>query len=250
MHDLRVVVEEVKGFCDLPMAVGDYFWVRGGRLIIPDGKHVCLWALQSLLPMLPLKQRALAEENDWVPHTNRMACPDPDGMVIFRIDRVAPGSEAVPDTECGADAESAEMSGRPRLLVDAERCSGCRACELACSFAHERAFCESRSRIRVEKDEAHGTDRPVVCRQCGVARCLEACPNGALSRDAAHAVIVDDTRCTGCRACQKACPFAAIRFVPGQRSPLICDLCGGRPACVERCATGAIAFGRAGRRSA
>ena len=25
MYDLRVVVEEVKGFCDMPMKVGDYF---------------------------------------------------------------------------------------------------------------------------------------------------------------------------------------------------------------------------------
>lgn len=246
MHDLRVVVEEVKGFCDLPMAVGDYFWVRGGRLIIPEGKHVCLWALQSLLPMLPLKQRALAEENDWVPHTNRMVCPDPDGMVVFRIDLVAPGSEEAPALGTAQTRES----GRPRLLVDERRCSGCRACELACSFAHERLFSATHSRVTVEKDEAHGLDRPVVCRQCGVARCLEACPNGALSRDTVHAVIVDEARCTGCRACQKACPFGAVRFAPGRKAPLICDLCGGDPACVKRCATGAITFGRAGRRTA
>jgi uncharacterized repeat protein (TIGR04076 family) len=241
MYDLRVVVEEIRGFCDLPMQVGDYFFVRGGRLIVPEGKHVCLWALQSLMPLLPLKQRDLAEENDWVPHTNRMCCPDPNGMVIYRIDQIPAGAEAPP--------EAPPESGIARLLVEEKLCSGCRACELACSFAHERHFSDQTSRILVQSDEAQGLDRPVVCRQCGVARCLQACPSGALTKAADHSVAVDASRCTGCRACAKACPFGAVRFVPGRTAPLICDLCGGEPECAKRCPTGALAYGIAGRRS-
>lgn len=239
MYDLRVVVEEIKGFCDLPMQVGDYFFVRGGRLVIPEGKHVCLWALQSLLPLLPLKQRTLVEENDWVPSTNRICCPDPNGLVIYRIDRLPVGDESAPETP--------GESGLARLLVDDRVCSGCRACELACSFAHERQFSEAGSRILVEKDEAQGLDRPRVCRQCGVARCLEACPTGALSKTAFHAVVVEESRCTGCRACAPACPFGAVRFVAGRIAPLLCDLCGGEPQCAPRCPTGALRYGVAGR---
>ena len=37
MYDLRIVVEEIKGFCDLPMEVGDYFEVHAGRIIVPPG---------------------------------------------------------------------------------------------------------------------------------------------------------------------------------------------------------------------
>ncbi|MGE5508368.1 MAG: TIGR04076 family protein, partial [Chitinophagales bacterium] len=245
----RVVVEEVKGFCDLPMAVGDHFFVRGGRLIVPPGKHVCLWALQSMLPLLPLKQRDLAEENDWVPHTSRICCPDPNGMVIFRIEQVAAGAPDGENPEPVADEpEPSQEEGIRRLLVKEAVCSGCRACELACNFAHTRRYGSDETRILVEKDEAKGLDRPVVCRQCGVARCVQVCSAGALSKDAHHAVMVDPERCTGCRACQKACPFHAVRFLPGRTSPLICDLCGGEPACVKRCSTGALTYGTAGRR--
>lgn len=249
MHDLRVVVEEVKGFCDLPMAVGDYFFVRGGRLIVPSGKHVCLWALQSMMPLLPLKQRDLAEENDWVPHTSRICCPDPNGMVIYRIEEVGPEGAEAGQADISPAQTTAQAEGIARLLVKESVCSGCRACELACSFAHERRYGSDASRVLVEKDESRGLDRPVVCRQCGVARCVQVCPNQALSKDAHHAVQVDPERCTGCRACEKACPFGAVRFLPGRTSPLICDLCGGEPACVKRCATGALTYGTAGRQA-
>ena len=88
MYDLRIVVDEVKGFCDMPMKVGDFFEVRGGRIIVPPGQHICMWALQSLMPFFPVKQRASKEENDWIPYTKRISCPDPNGMVIYRIDRI------------------------------------------------------------------------------------------------------------------------------------------------------------------
>ncbi len=233
MYDLRVVVDEVRGFCDLPMKVGDYFEVSGGRITIPAGKFVCMWALQSILPMLPAKQRALAEDNDWLERADRVACPDPDGMVIFRIERLG--------------GLKPDATPPPRLLVDERACAGCRACELVCSFAHERRFSAGLARIRVDKVEEDGLDRPVVCRQCGNARCVEACPSGALSRDpATRCVTVDEEACVRCGACAKACPFDAISFHPERATPLICDLCGGDPQCVKRCATGAISFGRAG----
>ena len=47
MHTLKVTVESIDGYCNQPMVVGDYFIVEGGKLKIPAGKHVCIWALQS-----------------------------------------------------------------------------------------------------------------------------------------------------------------------------------------------------------
>lgn len=294
MYDLRVVVEEVRGFCDLPMTPGDYFEVKGGRIIVPPGKHICLWALQSLMPILPAKQREIAEENDWIPRTTRICCPDPNGQVIYRIDRVDPrtgepvdagtgqgsgrlgqrgGEGSGPSGGAGARsvgrlrgaatgaavmagasiASDAEMPARvsssspARMLVNDRVCSGCRACELACAFAHEGFFGETYARVRVEKDEPAGLDSPRVCRQCGTARCVEACPKEALTRHPeTHAVLVNDDLCTGCGLCAEACPFGAVHFHPETGRALICDLCGGNPACVERCATGALKFGNAG----
>lgn len=230
MYNLRVVVEEVKGFCDLPMRPGDYFEVQGGKIIIPPGKHMCLWALQSLLPMLPLKQRKIDEDNDWVPYTKRMCCPDPNGLVIYRIDVL------------GDDAARTQQV-KPRLLVDEAKCSGCRACELVCSFAHDGAYAPGRACIQVTKQDSAGLDRPQVCRQCGTAPCVTACPAGALTKDPqTKAVLVVRDKCLGCRQCARVCAFDAIHF-DNDGKPLLCDLCGGAPRCVQKCPTGAIAFG-------
>ena len=275
MYDLRVTVDEVKGFCDLPMKPGDYFEVRGGRITIPTGGHVCLWALAALIPMFPAKQRNSGEPNDWLPRTSRMSCPDPDGMVIYRIERLeaddsgggantaaarvsppspAPLATAATAATAGtagtaATAASPATTPPPRLLVKEPNCSGCRACELACGSAHGGRFQPSLSRIRVRKLEEAGTDRPYPCRQCGQARCVESCPEGALSRHpVTKAVMLDVALCTKCGSCAAACVFEAIPMSPADGYPLFCDLCGGDPACVKRCATGAIRFGRAGER--
>ncbi|MGE5584338.1 MAG: TIGR04076 family protein [Bacillota bacterium] len=251
MYDLRVVVDEIRGFCDLPMRVGDYFEVSGGRITIPDGRHMCLWALQSILPMLPAKERNIVEDNDWLSDTVRVACPDPNGMVIFRIERVGePAGEGRKEHDGCTGRDTRTRSGRgprPRMLVNEKLCAGCRACELICSFTHERKFSDLLSRIHVDKVDEDGIDRPLVCRQCGNARCVGACPNAALSRDPeTRCVVVDETRCSGCGACAGACPFGAVAFHPETRVPLICDLCGGDPECVKRCPTGAISYGLAG----
>lgn len=238
MYDLKVVVEEVKGFCDMPMKPGDYFEVKGGRIIVPEGKYICLWALQSMMPFLPLKERRSDEENDWVPYTKRICCPDPNGMVIYRIDTVDPGTGKVVE-----DEDDGGVNAKSRMFVDEDKCSGCRACETVCSFTHSGNFCGENSRIKVEKDECQGIDLPCVCRQCGNAPCLEACPVGALSRDLiTRAVLVDQNKCIGCRTCVKACTFNGIRFSHETGKAFICDLCGGDPACIKRCPTGAIKF--------
>lgn len=248
MYDLRVEVEEVKGFCDLPMRPGDYFEVRGGRIYLGEGRFMCLWALQSLLPMLPLKQREIAEENDWVPHTSRLACPDPNGRVIFRIIRTGP-------EDSDGRRLSAEQTGDIplRLLVDSDLCSGCRECEEACISKHAGAPAADVARVWVDSHPSRGTGpgtgtvRVHACRQCGNARCVEACAYSALHRDpSTKAVILAAESCTGCGACAEACSFGAVRFDIQTSLPLFCDLCGGEPLCVVRCAPKALRFGRAG----
>lgn len=221
MYDLRIVVDEVKGFCDMPMKVGDFFEVRGGRIIVPPGQHICMWALQSLMPFFPVKQRASKEENDWIPYTKRISCPDPNGMVIYRIDRIG-------------DPEDEKREVFRRMLVDPARCTGCRSCEAACPS----------DAIHIEAG-ADGGFSPKVCRQCGNARCASACPTGALSKDPdTKAVLVDEEKCVGCGACKAACPFGSITIPEGKAR--ICTLCGGEPKCAAACPTDAVFFGRMG----
>ena len=239
MYDLKIVVESIEGFCDLPMEIGDYFTVSGGKIEIPEGKHMCLWALQSLMPVLPAKQRELNEENDWIPHTKRFICPDPNGRVIFRIDRL--------DPKTGKPLEE-EIEIPPRILVNPDACTGCRACETVCAFVHTQSFNALRSRIKIEKNEIKGEDIPYICRQCGDAPCIKACPVEALSRSPkTNAILVDEDKCIGCNKCAEACPFDAISFDENNVA-LICDLCDGDVECVQRCPTNALKFDNKGGR--
>lgn len=86
LKNLRVEVESVPGRCSSRMKEGDCFTLRSGRIYIPPGRHVCLYALQATLPLLPAKQRVLSDD-DWMKKDCRVQCPDPAGRVILRIDR-------------------------------------------------------------------------------------------------------------------------------------------------------------------
>ncbi len=236
MYKLRVSVEKINGFCDLPMKVGDYFEVEGSAIIVPKGSKICLWALQSMMPFFPAKQRAKDDSNDWIPMTSRFVCPDPNGGVIFKIEKVDPKTKKI------VDDGNSNADKFLRIMVDAEKCTGCRSCELACSFGHERMFSPEFSRIKVYSDEETGEDTINVCRQCGNAPCVEVCPVDALSKNELGAIILNEEKCVKCGLCAKACPFDAISFHFDKKVPLICDLCGGDPECVSICPTNAITF--------
>lgn len=88
LFDLRVTVESIEGRSVCGLAVGDWFeLVNSSALRLPDGKHFCIFALQSVLPLLPAKQRQLPE-NDWLERDSLVCCPDPEERVIMRIERI------------------------------------------------------------------------------------------------------------------------------------------------------------------
>ena len=66
LYDLRVTVERIEGRSVCGLQVGDYFDLVGSnQLRIPAGKHFCVYALSSVLPLLSAKQRELSA-NDWM----------------------------------------------------------------------------------------------------------------------------------------------------------------------------------------
>lgn len=88
LYDLRVTVERIEGRSVCGLEVGDYFELtESNRVRIPPGKHFCLYALQSVIPLLPAKQRRLPDE-DWLEQDSHVTCPDPDERVVMRIDRI------------------------------------------------------------------------------------------------------------------------------------------------------------------
>lgn len=88
LYDLAVVVEAIEGHCTCAMGVGDRFFLRGGKLSLPDGADFCLYALQAVIPLLPARQRR-GHPADWIETDTRATCPDPACRLIMRIDRVA-----------------------------------------------------------------------------------------------------------------------------------------------------------------
>lgn len=128
-----------------------------------------------------------------------------------------------------------------KLVFDAELCTGCRACELACSFKKDQVFSPTKSRVRVVKIDEEGIDVPVGCEHCDDAPCIAVCPVGALYEDAeTGAVLINHDTCIGCRLCIPACPFAAISHDAVTKRVYKCDMCHGEPECVKWCFTGAI----------
>ena len=86
LYDLTISVEKIDGNCTCTMAVGDAFYLKGGKLSLPEGKDFCLYALQSTIPLLPTKQRK-NHPADWMETDARVICPDPECKLVMRIDR-------------------------------------------------------------------------------------------------------------------------------------------------------------------
>ncbi len=129
-----------------------------------------------------------------------------------------------------------------RILAVIDRCSGCRLCEMICSFVHEKAFSSSASRITVIKEDAFGLDLPVLCCHCDPCSAAANCPTTALVKNDEGFIVVKEEECIGCGKCSETCLVGGIKLHPETNIPLICDQCGGKPRCVEECPTKALIY--------
>ena len=136
MYELKVTVKKVMGTCtaDPPMKPGDYFTVSDGDIQVPDGGYICLYALQSLIPVITPKERNIAEQQDedWMWRVHHVQCPDPAGRVVFKIERtgnVEPretdgaASRSVPHRARSNSAGPSE-AGLKRLRIAVEEVRG------------------------------------------------------------------------------------------------------------------------------
>ena len=141
---------------------------------------------------------------------------------------------------------------RKGFIFDYNKCVNCNACTAACVL--ENGWNVHPRNIYTYNYEAEIV-LPVInlslaCNHCESAVCMEGCPTSALSRNiVTGAVIIDESKCIGCRYCQWNCPYDAPKFESESKTVVKCNLCyseliaGGQPACSSSCPTGALSFG-------
>ena len=161
----------------------------------------------------------------------------------------------------GADRPMPSDS-RLALMIDLERCTGCKSCEAACKQTNALGPHTYRNRVMwfSEQESPDNNDRlprldflTVTCQQCERPACLRACPVNpkAIDKDPLTGVVsINENRCTGCGECALSCPYGAIGYNADKHHAVKCDLCAGRrandqgPACAYVCPTLAISYGR------
>jgi benzoyl-CoA reductase subunit BamC len=121
------------------------------------------------------------------------------------------------------------------IRINADKCNGCRACELICSAFHAIPKYSSnnpaRSRIRVVRDPMTDIFIPVYAGDYAVAECA--------GRDK---YTIDGKEYDECAFCRASCPSREEFKEPDSGLPLKCDMCEGEeePLCVKWCLVDAL----------
>ncbi|MGQ9554980.1 MAG: 4Fe-4S dicluster domain-containing protein [Anaerolineae bacterium] len=102
------------------------------------------------------------------------------------------------------------------MVIDLDRCTGCRACMIACKVENNTPQASLWMYVfRLEAGEYPDTCvwfMPRPCMHCRNAPCVKVCPVGARFRQEDGIVATDWQRCIGCRYCEVACPYGVNVF--------------------------------------
>jgi formate dehydrogenase iron-sulfur subunit len=170
-------------------------------------------------------------------------------------------------------APSVRESIQVAKLIDASKCIGCKACQVACAEWNDlkeeigtnvgvydnpqdlTANTWTLMRFAEVEPAADSFDfewliRKDGCMHCAEPGCLAACPSpGAIVQHANGIVDFVSEHCIGCGYCIAGCPFNIPRISKKDNRAYKCTLCSDRvavglePACVKTCPTGCITFG-------
>ena len=145
------------------------------------------------------------------------------------------------------------------MVVDAEACLDCKACQASCKQANKVPTGQWRNWIKSNGMEFAAARReqlsfqPGGCMHCDEPTCVTACPTGATYKDPEDGTVrIDRKLCIGCGQCLDACPYGARYRHADLKVADKCDFCAERraagldPACVSTCPTKARTFGDIG----
>ena len=143
--------------------------------------------------------------------------------------------------------------------VDLDRCSGCKACVVACHTLNGLDKTETWRDVGLMVGGS--TSTPVMqhvttaCHHCLEPACMIACPVNAYEKDEVTGIVKHlDDQCFGCQYCTLACPYEAPKYNSSLGIVRKCDMCSSRlavgesPACVQSCPHEAIVIRTVSRR--
>jgi molybdopterin-containing oxidoreductase family iron-sulfur binding subunit len=113
------------------------------------------------------------------------------------------------------------------MYIDPARCTGCRACQVACKAENNTPPGVS---YIVVLEESQGTAPytrrryiPKPCMHCATPSCVIVCPVSATYETHDGIVVMDYMKCIGCRYCMTACPYSSRYFDVGDEYGKGCD---------------------------
>jgi molybdopterin-containing oxidoreductase family iron-sulfur binding subunit len=110
------------------------------------------------------------------------------------------------------------LAGDPKqvrwsMVIDLEKCVGCQACTVACIAENKLPPGVVYRPVMEEEVGRYPNVRrkfvPRPCLHCQNPPCVKVCPVNATYKNEQGVVVVDYTRCIGCRYCLVACPYSA-----------------------------------------
>ncbi len=119
------------------------------------------------------------------------------------------------------------------IKIDADKCNGCRACEIVCAGFHSTPKYDiinpARSRIQVITHRLKNIWLPVFAGEYTPAECM--------GRDI---YVIDGKEYEECAFCRATCPSRDLFKEPDSHLPLRCDMCEDdppqeKPLCVQVC---------------
>ncbi|MFZ3129627.1 MAG: 4Fe-4S dicluster domain-containing protein [Desulfosporosinus sp.] len=161
------------------------------------------------------------------------------------------------------------MTTRKTVFVDTSKCTGCKACTVACKAWNElpaektkivtsyqtmndftpTTFTYVTFTEKYENQKMNWLMRKAQCFHCADPACMKACSSNAISKTESGYVQVDHAKCIGCGYCAANCPFGVPKIDEVKKKAYRCTGCIDRvennllPACVHTCQPGALSFG-------
>lgn len=137
--------------------------------------------------------------------------------------------------------------------VDLDRCSGCKACVVAChslnGLDETESFRDVGLLLSISEHSSAFQHVTTACHHCLEPGCLSACPVNAYEKDAVTGIVRHlDDQCFGCQYCTLACPYEVPKYHAAKGIVRKCDMCSQRltkgeaPACVQACPHQAISI--------